>query len=77
MMRDEDGRLAEIPPEVRAAHEAAGRVIFSEGEHVVLKGREFVIEEVTEETLRLRPVRQLPARTLPGPIPSTRVPFHG
>jgi len=51
-----------------------GEFIVRQGEHVIFKDREFVVDAITEETLTIRPVRQVTGgRTLPGPIPSQRL----
>lgn len=75
-MMDERGRFVPISKEQaqRLMRDKRGEFIAHEGEHVILKGREFTVEGITDELLMLRPVRQVPGgRTLPGPIPSERV----
>lgn len=75
-MVDDTGRFERMDELAAKLKEAAGGFVVRDGEHVTLKGREFIVEAVSDETLTLRPVRQV-GRTLPGPIPSQRVPFEG
>lgn len=73
-MIDDTGHFGQMDELAARLKETEGGFVVRIGEHVTLKGREFIVDSLTDETLTLRPVRQVSGgRTMPGPIPSQRV----